>query len=198
MKIAFVDHYDSFSGNLLDWLHGGGIQPHEITRVYFDDAHSMNLLKSFRGGVVLGPGPNSPDQARQSLQLAESLMNQCPLFGVCLGHQILGVIGGGQVRKGADPWHGHVRSIEVLERKNIFTSFDRVSSQVFYNSLVLDEATLTKDWIIEARDEFGEIAAMRHATAVQPVWSVQFHPESFLAERGSMILHNWLNRAKLL
>lgn len=197
-KLVFMDHYDSFSFNVLDWLHRGGIVPHEIMHVYWDDAAKLNHVVDMGIPVVFSPGPNHPLDVPPSIALAKKLVGRVPILGVCLGHQILGAVAGATIIPAQDPWHGSVQEMRVLKNEAIFAGFPACFKAAVYHSLVIDRATLPETWEVVAENAAGEVMAMvlKAAPASQaPAWSVQFHPESFMSEWGDRLLKNWLQQS---
>ncbi|MCX6123976.1 MAG: aminodeoxychorismate/anthranilate synthase component II [Proteobacteria bacterium] len=200
----FIDHYDSFSFNVLDWLIRAGLLASEVLHIYHDDDRSMASIEKLHVPTVFGPGPKSPMDVPQSLGLATTLLGKVPLLGVCLGHQILGnltpqgLIRENRTMRAHSPWHGTAVGMRVLSDQAIFAGHPKIFSAACYNSLVIDPALLAADWNVSAVNDFGEIMAMEWLGAGDLAWSVQFHPESFLTESGSIIATNWLRSVGLI
>lgn len=195
MQIAFIDHYDSFSFNVLDWLQRAANNDLTILRITCDDETGLARLKNKPIPTVISPGPGSPKDYPQTLKLVEKLLPVTPVLGICLGHQILGILAGGQINRAKNPWHGTAAKIKVLE-KNWFTdglpeNFDAIT----YNSLVvaLPESSW-KNWERLAINDNEEIMMMSHNHL--PVASVQFHPESFGSEYGETLAKNFLKEIR--
>ena len=190
-KLVFIDHYDSFSANLLDWLGRGGFGVNDIEIVLFDDSEKMSWVVHSKFPVVLSPGPKRPENAVETLNLTSSLLGQVPILGVCLGHQILGHVTGSNSILAADPWHGHLRGISVLSEGGFFLNCPMQFDVMLYNSLVVERSTLRPDWQILAENSQGEVMAMALVSPRIPTIAVQFHPESFMTECGDVMAKNW-------
>ena len=190
MDVAFFDHYDSFSFNVIDWLTGkNGL--HNIRRIAYDDTRAINDWLKKPTPFVLSPGPNAPEQAASSLRLCQQLMGKVPILGICLGHQILGVSLGGRIVKSEHLFHGSKRKINLdasfAERFNMPASYTAAT----YNSLIVQEASLPSNVTIAARNEFLEIEAIFYNGGEHPALGLQHHPESFLSEGHERLLALW-------
>ncbi len=194
--ICFIDHFDSFSFNVLAWLTGGSGSP-EVLRIPADDVQRVRKLKDATCPVVFSPGPGSPHEAIESLDLCRSIVGRAPVFGICLGHQILGVAAGWEIKKASDPFHGARRAI--ISREDSFFLGDLPHFHAAtYNSLVLSVPKHQENKSLEARIaatcEFGEVQAIESVHGVKAV-GVQFHPESFLSDDFSRFRDRWLDYA---
>lgn len=191
MKLGFIDHYDSFSFNVLDWLREPGI---DLLYAAYDDPGAMERLVAARCPLVLSPGPGRPEDVPPSLDLVRKALGTVPIFGICLGHQILAHLAGATVRRSAAPFHGSVRPIHVTNHESVLRNVPATFHAAVYHSLVADDTTLPQDWKILARDSLGEVQAIawtpphREAAAC----GIQFHPESFMSEASDQILAAWL------
>lgn len=196
VQIAFIDHYDSFSFNLLDWLWRGGVSPEEICHIYCDDEAGLSKLASAPVPIVFGPGPNAPKDVPFSANLAKNLYGVVPLLGVCLGHQIFAHTQGANIVRAKNPWHGAIQEIKIDSKQEIFAGLPTALEVVCYNSLVVGNDTLPSHWSIAGRNEHNEIMAMTSEKNGVCAWSMQFHPESFLSGWGDLILKNWLQKIR--
>jgi para-aminobenzoate synthetase component 2 len=185
VRILVVDNYDSFVYNLVHYLAQLGAEP--IVRR--NDEMAPSDLDGF-DGVLTSPGPSTPESAGVSVPVvAECAERRLPLFGVCLGHQAIGVAFGATVTRAGELLHGktsevHHKGVGVLEGlPDPFTA-------TRYHSLAVVEETLPAELEVTARTASGVVMAMRH-TAL-PIEGVQFHPESVLTESGHVMLANWL------
>lgn len=195
MKIAFVDHYDSFSFNVLDCLMKAGISHREISHFYCDDLEGLAFLRVQKMPTVFGPGPHAPKDLPQSAALVKDLMAaQVPLFGVCLGHQIFGHVTGAKIVASKNPWHGSTIEAVITDKHCMFEGIETPLTVACYNSLVVEASTLGGQWNVTATNTDQEVMAMSHSDPKLLVWSVQFHPESFLSQRGEVILRNWFQK----
>lgn len=195
MEIAFIDHYDSFSFNVLDWLRSAAQDKDvQIRRITSGDEAALARLKYSPIPVVISPGPGRPKDYPRSVDAIKILMNKVPVLGICLGHQMIAEIAGGEIVRASNPWHGTASTIHVSAR-NWFTEHlpDRFEA-VCYNSLVVKaESIAEEDWEILGTNQNEEVMIMTHRT--KPIASVQFHPESFASECGTSMAKNFLRMA---
>ena len=185
MRVLVVDNYDSFVYNLVHYLAQLGAEP----VVRRNDEMAPTDLDGF-DGVLTSPGPSTPESAGISVPVvAECADRRLPLFGVCLGHQAIGVAFGATVTRAGELLHGktsevHHKGVGVLEGlPDPFTA-------TRYHSLAVVEETLPAEIEVTARTPSGVVMAMRHTSL--PIEGVQFHPESVLTESGHHMLANWL------
>jgi len=142
-------------------------------------------------GILISPGPGTPDGAGVSLAIVERLAGRIPIFGVCLGHQTIGQAYGGRVVRAARLMHG--RTSPILHRgEGVFRGLPSPFTATRYHSLVVERESLPDVLEITAWTEEGEIMGLRHREL--DVEGVQFHPESFLTEHGHALLGNFLAR----
>jgi anthranilate synthase/aminodeoxychorismate synthase-like glutamine amidotransferase len=176
LRILVIDNYDSFTYNLVQSLA-------EI---------SGTIVKVFRTDaihVVVSPGPCTPDQAGISLEAIAALGGECPVLGVCLGHQSIGQVYGGKVIRGEGPVHGKTSLIHH-DRRTIFSGLPQPFVATRYHSLVLDRS-LPSVLEVSAWTQDGVIMGVRHKEF--SVEGVQFHPESLLTAVGKDLLRNFLS-----
>jgi anthranilate synthase/aminodeoxychorismate synthase-like glutamine amidotransferase len=187
VRILVVDNYDSFTYNLVQLIETLGARV-EVVR---NDAASAGALLARRpDGVVLSPGPGTPDRAGATLAIVRGCAEGgVPLLGVCLGHQAIGVAFGGAVARARVPRHGKTTLVRH-DGAGCFAGLPDPLACALYHSLVLDEARLPRSLLVSARSPEGEVMAVRHRT--RPAEGVQFHPESVLACEGRALLANWI------
>jgi para-aminobenzoate synthetase component 2 len=185
LRILVVDNYDSFVYNLVQYLAQLGAE----TVVRRNDEMAPGDLAGL-DGVLTSPGPSTPESAGVSVPIvAECADRGLPLFGVCLGHQAIGVAFGATVTRAPELLHGktsevHHKGVGVLEGvSDPFTA-------TRYHSLAVVEDTLPPELEVTGRTGSGVVMAMRHTSL--PIEGVQFHPESVLTEAGHVMLANWL------
>ena len=185
--ILILDHYDSFVHNIARYCQQLGAQ----TRVVRHDALTLEAIKMMApAGIILSPGPCTPDQAGLAMALLEQAADLCPILGVCLGHQCIGAAFGGVVERAKTPMHGRASLI----RHDGVGLFDGVANPMpvgRYHSLIVNP-TPGMRLRIDAVSAEGEIMALSHPDL--PIWGIQFHPESVLTVGGYRVLENFLAR----
>ena len=185
MRILVVDNYDSFVYNLVHYLAQLGAAP----TVRRNDEMAPTDLDGF-DGVLTSPGPSTPESAGVSVPVvAECAERRLPLFGVCLGHQAIGVAFGATVTRAGELVHG--KTSEVYHKGDgVLAGLPDPFTATRYHSLAVVEQTLPAKLEVTARTASGVVMAMRHTSL--PIEGVQFHPESVLTEGGHQMLANWL------
>lgn len=186
MRLLLVDNYDSFVYNLAQAFGAQGAEP----VVMRNDATLEELRAVDPDGVVISPGPGSPDDAGVSVAAIEELGRRVPVLGVCLGHQCIGSAFGGEiVRAGVGPVHGKTSEVSH-DGSGVFTRVPSPMVATRYHSLAIREESMPADLEITARAEDGTIMGVRHRRL--RIEGVQFHPESVLTGEGDHLLHNFL------
>jgi anthranilate synthase component II len=189
--ITLIDNYDSFTYNLVHYLGDLGV----TCRVYRNDQISVaQVLAEKPRAIVLSPGPCTPNEAGICLKLIKKNDGRIPLLGVCLGHQAIGQAYGGKVIRAPKLMHGKVSTI-FNSGEGIFTGVPSEFTATRYHSLLVEEKTLPPALRITASTSDGLIMAMQHQT--QPVFGVQFHPESIASDCGHALLANFLRIARI-
>ncbi|WP_298131727.1 aminodeoxychorismate/anthranilate synthase component II [Micropruina sp.] len=186
-RILVIDNYDSFVYNLVQYLAQLGAE----VDVWRNDDPRFDTADWADGydGVLISPGPGTPESAGVCIDVVRSHAGQLPIFGVCLGLQSIAVAFGGVVGRAPELLHG--KTSEVLhEGVGVFAGLPSPLTTTRYHSLALDPATVPDELEVTATTESGVIMAVRHRSL--PVESVQFHPESVLTEGGYQMLANWL------
>ncbi|KAB2951120.1 MAG: aminodeoxychorismate/anthranilate synthase component II [Thermoanaerobaculia bacterium] len=184
--ILVIDNYDSFTFNLVQLLAVAGADP----QVVRNDAASVDELLARRpDGILISPGPGRPEQAGVCLPLL-ARRPPLPIFGVCLGHQALGVACGATVGRAPAPRHG--KTSRVRHRgEGLFAGLPNPFEATRYHSLVVEEASLPHELEAVAwSEDDGLVMGMRHREL--PWWGVQFHPESVLTLAGPRLVSNFL------
>lgn len=191
--LLMLDNYDSFTFNLVQYLQELGAE----VRVERNDALTVDEIEKLAPQrIVISPGPCTPNEAGVSLELIRRLGPTTPIFGVCLGHQTLGQVYGGDVVRAGRIMHGKTSSIRH-EGKGVFAGLPDGFEATRYHSLVVDKATLpdcleVTAWTENEDGSVEEIMGLRHRE--HPVEGVQFHPESILTQHGHAMLKNFLSR----
>jgi anthranilate synthase/aminodeoxychorismate synthase-like glutamine amidotransferase len=182
-----IDNYDSFTYNLVQYLGEIGADV-EVIR---NDSESLDALLERRpDGVVISPGPGVPQDAGVSIQVVEAFAARgTPVFGVCLGHQSIGVVYGGRIVRARSIMHGKTSQMHH-EGHGVFEGLPDRFVATRYHSLVIEPETCPDVLEVTARTEDGESMGVRHREL--PVEGVQFHPESILTEVGKPLLGNFL------
>lgn len=187
-RILVIDNYDSFVYNLVQYLGELGAEPIVVR----NDAKSIAELDDLApDGVLISPGPGRPDDAGVSLAAIEHFAGERPIFGVCLGHQCMGQLYGGDVIRAPELMHGKTSFIRH-EDVGVFTGLPNPLEATRYHSLIVDRETLPAELEITAESNDGLIMGMRHRDL--DVEGVQFHPESILTTSGMDLLSNFLQR----
>ncbi len=189
-KVTLVDNYDSFTWNL---FHDLGALGADVTVVRNDAVTVDELLASRPDAIVLSPGPCTPRDAGICCDLLRDGGGRVPIFGVCLGHQAIGDVYGGDVVRAKVPMHGKVSTV-THQGRAVFRGINGPFQATRYHSLVVDEATLPDDLEVTARSEDGTIMGLSHRSL--PLHGVQFHPESIASENGRVILKTFLDLAE--
>jgi anthranilate synthase component 2 len=189
--ILLIDNYDSFVYNLDRYLQQLG----HATLVVRSNAISVEAIGRLHPqAIVISPGPKAPDDAGCSMEVVRRLSSQIPILGVCLGHQAIGQAMGGSIVRAQSPMHGKACSIEH-DGSRLFEGIPKVFQVGRYHSLVIEPNSLPKELRVTAWTNDGIIMAIEHVS--DPVFGVQFHPESILTEYGHRILANFLAIAGL-
>jgi anthranilate synthase component 2 len=188
--ILLIDNYDSFTFNLVHYLGELGADC-DVRR---NDAISVNdALALAPDAIVLSPGPCTPNEAGICCDLIRAAAGRIPILGVCLGHQAIGQVFGGEVIRAPTPMHGKVSQVRHAGT-DIFAGLKNPFAATRYHSLIVRAETLPATLVPTAHTEDGLIMGLRHIN--QPIFGVQFHPESIASEHGHDILRNFLNLAR--
>ena len=183
--IAIIDNYDSFTYNLAQYL--GELGP-QIS-VFRNDTITVGELEDLNPShIVISPGPGGPNEAGISNQVIRTLGSIYPILGVCLGHQCIGHVFGGQVVRASRLMHGKTSGIYHYG-EGLFHGMPSPFEATRYHSLIVAEP-LPDELELTAFTNQGEVMGLRHR--VHPVFGVQFHPESILTTQGKQILRNFL------
>ncbi|MCX7981614.1 MAG: aminodeoxychorismate/anthranilate synthase component II [Syntrophales bacterium] len=184
--IVVIDNYDSFTYNLVQYLWQLGAE----LRVFRNDSITAKEIEALKPlGIVISPGPRSPEHAGISVETIKTLHSRVPILGVCLGHQAIGYAFGGRIIRAERIMHGKTSSI-INDGRTIYRGVGNPFTAGRYHSLLVDRKSLPDCLEISAETAEGEIMGLRHRTS--PVEGVQFHPESVLTPSGKRILKNFL------
>jgi anthranilate synthase component 2 len=187
--IVLIDNYDSFTFNLFHYLGGLGAQ---VVVHRNDKITTQAVIAADPDAIVLSPGPCTPNDAGICLDLIEQASARIPIFGVCLGHQAIGQVFGGEVVRAPVPVHGKLSQINH-QGAGVFVGINGPFQATRYHSLVVERKSLPDDLAAVAETDDRLIMGLAHARL--PVHGVQFHPESIASEHGHLILKNFLDIA---
>jgi len=186
MRVLVIDNYDSFVFNLVQYLGQLGVEC-EVRRN--DEITLADIGRCGAAGVLLSPGPGTPERAGICMPLIQEYAGRLPIFGVCLGHQAFGAVFGAVVTRAPELLHG--KTSEVHHKgEGVLAGLPDPFTATRYHSLAVVESTLPDEVEVTGRTESGVVMAMRHRAL--PIEGVQFHPESVLTQGGHLMLANWL------
>ena len=186
-KILVIDNYDSFVYNLVQYLAqiGAEVEVWRNDDERFNDPHYADAFD----GILLSPGPGTPEKAGVCVDVVRSQAGKTPIFGVCLGLQSIGVAFGAVVDRAPELLHGKTSLIDH-HGQGVLAGLPSPFTATRYHSLAIEQDTLASVLEVTATTESGVIMAVRHRDL--KVEAVQFHPESVLTEGGYQMLANWL------
>ena len=186
-QVVVIDNYDSFTYNLVQYVESLGV----VATVFLNDRVTVGQIQDLLpSGLLLSPGPGTPDDAGITLSTIAELGETIPILGVCLGHQSIGQSFGGNVIRAPRLMHGKTSLVEH-DGRTIFKDMPNPFEATRYHSLIVEESSMPSCLEVSARTTDGELMALRHRTL--PIEGVQFHPESFLTEQGMRLVSNWVN-----
>jgi para-aminobenzoate synthetase component II len=188
--ILMIDNYDSFTYNLVQYL---GQLGEELIVKRNDEITVEEIGELNPDFLMISPGPCSPNEAGISLTAIEHFAGKIPIFGVCLGHQSIAQVFGGEVVRAERLMHGKTSQI-FHDEKTIFENLPNPFTATRYHSLIVKKETLPNCFEISAWTDADEIMAIRHKTL--PIEGVQFHPESIMTSHGLEMLKNFIERYK--
>lgn len=193
--LLMLDNYDSFTANLYAYFAEIGCA---IT-VVKNDRIDLNRLSDQLAtrvhpcvdieGIVISPGPKSPDDCGKCRDVVALATGCVPILGVCLGHQVIAREFGAQVHRGTRPMHGRVTPLEN-DGTGLFSRLPRRFEVTRYHSLVVSDTQFPKSLVVNARSDDGTIMALSHKSL--PIFGVQFHPEALLTQYGHPLLRNFV------
>ncbi len=188
--ILLIDNYDSFTYNLFHYLGELGAE----VRVERNDALTADQALALRPqGIVLSPGPCTPNEAGICMEVIQKAGGEVPILGVCLGHQAIGQVYGGRVVRAPEPMHGKLSRMHHTG-KSVFRGLNNDFLATRYHSLTIAPESMPEVLEVTATSDDGVIQGVMHKT--HPVHGVQFHPESIASENGHALLANFLQIAR--
>lgn len=188
MKILVIDNYDSFTFNLVQLL---GRYEDDIVVKRNDEISVKEISDMKPDKILISPGPGKPEDANVSVTAIEKFGDKIPIMGVCLGHQVIGMVYGANVVKAPALMHGKTSYI-FHDGRTIFSELEQGFNATRYHSLIVESATVSGDLEISARTQEGLVMGIRHKKF--SVEGIQFHPESILTKEGYNIIKNWLKQ----
>jgi len=186
MRLLVIDNYDSFVYNLVQYLGQLGAEC-EVRRN--DQLSVAEAARSGADGILLSPGPGTPERAGICVRLVAELAGSVPMLGVCLGHQAIGVAFGATVARAPELLHGKTSTV-THSGAGVLAGLPDPFTATRYHSLAVVESTLPAEIEVTGWTRTGVVMAIRHRTL--PLEGVQFHPESVLTQAGHLLLANWL------
>lgn len=188
MKILLLDNYDSFTFNLADYLFQSGADV-DVVR---NDQFSLDTLEiDGYSGVLVSPGPSTPENAGLLMPFIEKFAEKAPILGVCLGFQALGIHYGARLIQGKEPVHGKSSEITCIQHA-MYTGIPLRHRVGRYHSLCLEN--IPECLLLTASTSDGVPMAFAHKTLA--IWGVQYHPEAVYTEFGLLFIRNWVNSLK--
>jgi anthranilate synthase component 2 len=188
--LLLIDNYDSFTFNLFHFLGELGA---EVIVKRNDEISVEDVLALRPAGVVLSPGPCTPNEAGICLETIRRANGQLPILGVCLGHQAIGQAYGSLIARAPAPMHGKLSHIHHTG-KSVFRGLNNDFEATRYHSLTIAPDSMPAGLEVTATTDDGVIMGVMHKT--HPVHGVQFHPESIASENGHALLQNFLKIAE--
>ncbi|MCX7545522.1 anthranilate synthase component II [Marinicella gelatinilytica] len=191
--LLMIDNYDSFTYNLVQYFGELGCE----VKVYRNDEITVNDALALQPDhVVISPGPCDPDKAGISMDMIRACQGNVPLLGVCLGHQSIGQVFGGEVVRAKNIMHGKISKV-YHKNSDVFSGLANPFNATRYHSLVVAQDSLpdcleVTAWTEDENGQFDEIMGFRHRDYA--ISGVQFHPESILTEHGHQMLKNFINQ----
>lgn len=188
--LLMIDNYDSFVYNLVRYFEelGEEIIIYRNDKITIKDIESMNI-----DGIVISPGPKSPNEAGLSLDIIDKFKEKLPILGICLGHQCIGHYFNAVVKKGNEPVHGKMFNI-THNNRGIFEEVKNPLRVTRYHSLIVDKENFPDSLEIISETEDNIIMGIKHKE--YPIYGVQFHPEAEMTEEGHKILNNFIKITK--
>jgi len=186
-KILMIDNYDSFTYNLVQYL--GELGAEVVVRR--NDEITLEEIEALHpDGIVVSPGPCTPNEAGVSVATIEKFRGTIPILGVCLGHQAIGAALGGAIVRAERIMHGKTSPIHH-DGRGVFRGLSNPFDATRYHSLVIERASMPAELEVSAWTAEGEVMGVRHRSL--PLEGVQFHPESILTLEGKQLLRNFLD-----
>ncbi len=186
--IIIIDNYDSFTQNLSQYI---GELGYELTIARNDEIsiQDINILKPTH--IILSPGPGKPEESKICLEIIKKYGDKIPILGICLGHQAIGYLYGGVIKKSNTPIHGKISTI-ITNEQDIFKNINKSFTGMRYHSLIIDHNNFPENLEITAWTLDGMVMGCQHKI-YKTLRGIQFHPESLWTREGKLILKNFLS-----
>jgi anthranilate synthase/aminodeoxychorismate synthase-like glutamine amidotransferase len=185
-RILVIDNYDSFVYNLVQYLGELGAEP----LVYRNDALTIDEIRDLSvDAILVSPGPGRPEDAGISPAVIAELGSDTPILGVCLGHQAIGHVFGGNIVRAPSLLHGKTSAVNH-DGTGLLAGIPSPFTATRYHSLVIEPSSMPDELEVTATTADGIVMAVRHRT--KPIHGVQFHPEAILTEGGHKLVENFL------
>lgn len=185
--IVLIDNYDSFTYNLYQY-----ISEFAEVKIVRNDEITLDELRELKpNGIVISPGPCTPQEAGISIEVAKNFGDDIPVLGICLGHQSIGAAYGANIVRAKQIFHGKSSEITV-KGSDIFEGISRKVQVMRYHSLIIERASMPKELeiIAETNDEERTIMAVKHKS--KKIYGLQFHPESVFTPKGKRMIRNFV------
>ena len=186
MKTLLIDNYDSFTYNLYHYLQSLKCNVEVIRN---DKITAKEIIRKNYKKIVISPGPGNPNQAGNCLKIVKDLSKKTPILGVCLGHQVIGQAFGAKIINAKKLMHGKTSKI-LHNNEGIFKCVKNSLVGTRYHSLIIDQKTLSEDFIITAKTKDNVIMGIMHKNF--NLHGVQFHPESIKTSEGMKLIKNFI------
>ncbi|MBB6622213.1 anthranilate synthase component II [Clostridium gasigenes] len=188
--LLMIDNYDSFVFNLVRYIEELG----EEVLIYRNDKITIEEIEKLEiDGIIISPGPKSPNEAGLSLEIINRFKGKIPILGICLGHQCIGQYFKGEIVRGIEPVHGKISYVSH-NNKGIFENVKNPLRVTRYHSLIVKNEDIPKEIEITCKTENGVIMGIKHKE--YEIYGVQFHPEAEMTEEGHKILNNFIQITK--
>lgn len=184
--ILVIDNYDSFTYNLVQYI---GEMREDMTVLRNDEVTIEQIETMDVDGIVISPGPGHPKDAGVCIDVIQHFKGKVPIFGVCLGHQAIGLAFGGKVSHAKQKMHGKISPM-LHEGEGVFKGISQNFSAARYHSLIVENENLPEELKVTAVSEGNEIMGLQHKEL--PIYGIQFHPESIFTQEGKEIIKNFL------
>ncbi|MEA3353720.1 MAG: aminodeoxychorismate/anthranilate synthase component II [Campylobacterota bacterium] len=186
--VLMIDNYDSFTYNIVQYC----LELNADLKVIRNDEMSIEQIKELKPEkIIISPGPATPDDAGICLDVIKEFSDTTPILGICLGHQSIAQVFGGEVIKAPKMMHGKTSQIKILSEDRLFDKLPREMTQTRYHSLTVKKENLPENIIVTSKSlDDDEIMSLKIKD--KDIYGVQFHPESVMSEYGHEIINNFL------